>query len=179
MDLKMRKAVIPLTFFVVGGISGGIGMWSTHHIHPKKALPLPTTPSRPKQVTRSMKSLLEATLKEVEEAENDSIWTPFMEEGDDIAVDDSGKDIVYRVPIENIKEKQLKVDVQEGVVTVTTRSQHSEELKGENSKTMTREEFMTNYQKTFPLVAGANPAKMDYAIEQDTLVIRFPKLKGV
>jgi len=144
--------------------------------------------SRMRQQQTILNSLMKTSMDELAKGETDDLGkgetdelangeaNPFKDEGEKekIAVDTAGSNIIYRVPIDDIANKKVKVDVQDGMVTVTTRTaQSKEDTKGERSSTV-----ISQFQKTFPLVAGANPAKMDFTIQKDLIVIRFPKLKG-
>lgn len=178
-----RKVLLPAVLFALGAASGVSGLLIAQQYQPRflgraKASAPQDFVSRMKWQHNAMNALLKQTFDQV--GDNEAMWAPFGEEKE-IAVDETGHEFVYRIPIGDMKDKKVNVDVRDGYVTVTAKSGTStveNTAKGDDLETNNRNEFYGLYKRTFPLVAGANPAKMEFSLEKDSVVIRFSKLKG-
>lgn len=181
----MRKIVKPLIIFTAGIAVGSAGLfglqnWNSRFHVGKHMSPSRDFASHALREKETMDALMKRIMDQLSQNEQDSLWAPFpgFSEDHDVAVNETDHEFVYRIPIEDLKNKKVNVDVQDGYVTVTAKTAETTAEKKGDAETGDTDEFFGLYKKTFPLVAGADPAKMDFSIEKDSVVIRFSRLKG-
>jgi HSP20 family molecular chaperone IbpA len=81
--------------------------------------------------------------------------------------------IYYKVHLPQIDKKNVKIDVRNGMVNISAKSEKviEEKKKGVSSKSS----FKQTLERRFPVPSNANQEKVDFNFEGDNLVIHFIK----
>lgn len=92
----------------------------------------------------------------------------------DVKQEEDKDSIYYKVHLPDIDKENVKVEVRDGIVNVSAKTEKSEEI--ERKGTVAKSSFKQTFERRFPVPSNANEEKVDYKFDGDYLVIQFPKI---
>ena len=152
--LNAKNAVSAALFFALGGAS----TWAaTKYIEKKRSGP----PA-------------EKTYEAAQEQDHDPIEKYFAETfgGQESSVKEDGQFLKYEIDLEGQTPKEVKVEVQDGQVYITGKTETKEENAGAQSF------FSSSFHQSFPVPPDVDGEKYTVEKEEGKIVVKFPKKKA-
>lgn len=102
-----------------------------------------------------------------------SEWMPDMD------VEDTGKEISIRAEVPGLDEKDLNVNVQDNVLTISGEKKEEKNRKDKNDNVIYSERKFGSFSRSFTLPEGADAEKIKASFKKGVLEIEIPKNPSV